>query len=524
MPRGPESLLLCRTTAFHFFLTMSDSIRLPSKKRKASEGKDGKKKKSSSSSSHSWLSTFQAPSTSNGTTSLPVPASDSLDPMPHPLVLPEASSEPLTAPDALKSWDVHDTNDEIGVALSNGRPPSPQAVVPVPDVQEQDILPNTSRDSVAVGIPEPEPEAYAAEPPIPEPEEPQCLTPKDNKYYFESGDCTFLVGGVLFKVHKYGFQKDPDSAFANMFKDAQGDVSAPIPLSDSSEDFRLLCWVLYAPLSKIFRLATQPNDNIDVKKYLRILDIAHKYTLVDVETWAWSMAQLNPSAMPSHLDSCSEGDLVELFGLAMRCSTSAREFVQLVETAWLGRVKRDELRCSRALTVGEYYGRREFQGNLFMEMRNRLTNGSIWTSPQLGLQNLHLTKVQSDRLLLGFVTMASQMASIRQLLSSELPIAGANLNRSFGPSHYHISCEDEWRTMCHERSFEYDNPVGARLILEDAGKSAYYTCVIERFQVVAADLKQYVPDKAADYFLGPVVSATPLQDKPPEMLPPKPIE
>ncbi|KAJ7069360.1 hypothetical protein C8F01DRAFT_1112414 [Mycena amicta] len=230
---------------------------------------------------------------------------------------------------------------------------------------------------------------------------------KDEKYYFDDGDYTFLVDGVLFKLHKLSLYKHPDSAFRNMFQDAKEEVSDVIELDDKAEDFRALCWIIYATPLEIFHLASRP-DEVGVRKYLSVLEMAHKYMLSDLETWAWSVARVQPPMVPNYLDICSLDELEHMFSLSIRCQGSVPEFPALVETAWLTRLRRGELSSRQALTIGEFHGRRAFQGDVYMHLRGILINseGPLLTSPALGLMHLGLTKAQEHRLLLGWAILS----------------------------------------------------------------------------------------------------------------------
>ncbi len=94
---------------------------------------------------------------------------------------------------------------------------------------------------------------------------------RDEEYYRMDGDCVILVGSVLFKVrhltlssslnckvnfrqvHRFLLERDL-SAFANMFSMPQGETALPHALTDENplvlhddiDDFRALCWIIYA--------------------------------------------------------------------------------------------------------------------------------------------------------------------------------------------------------------------------------------------------------------------------------------
>ncbi|KAF7364778.1 BTB domain-containing protein [Mycena venus] len=90
----------------------------------------------------------------------------------------------------------------------------------------------------------------------------------DDKYFFDDGDCMFIVGGFLFKLHRLFLSRDPESVFRDMFRIPQGSTTAgneldPIPLTeDSADDFRALCWALYALPGEI-QLQNDSEANIE---------------------------------------------------------------------------------------------------------------------------------------------------------------------------------------------------------------------------------------------------------------------
>ncbi|KAJ7069359.1 hypothetical protein C8F01DRAFT_1112411 [Mycena amicta] len=319
---------------------------------------------------------------------------------------------------------------------------------------------------------------------------------KDKKYYFDDGDCTFLVDGVLFKLHKSILSKNPDSAFRHMFQDAKEEDSDIIELGDRAEDFRSLCWIIYATPLEIVHLASRP-DEVGVRKYLSVLELAHKYMLSDLETWAWNMARVKPPMVPNYLDICSPDELEHMFSLATRCQESVPDFPALVETAWLTRLKRGELSSGQALTIGEFHGRRAFQGDVYMHLRGILIAGPVLTSPALGLSHLGLTKAQEQRLLLGWTILSNHMGGLKKLLSNDVPQADPNC------SNHYYDCRNKWDDI-HPR-YSVDQPESMFPWLAAVEK-------LRRSQPLSKCLRLHIDSIApymassftlADYFLGP---------------------
>ncbi|KAJ7069367.1 hypothetical protein C8F01DRAFT_1112432 [Mycena amicta] len=307
---------------------------------------------------------------------------------------------------------------------------------------------------------------------------------KDEKYYFEDGDCTFLVEGVLFKLHKFNLRRHPESMFCNLFKDANGEKSETIPLDDSAEDFRALCWVIYALPSEMYMISTTP-ESVDVRQYLRILDVAHKYILPHYESWAWMMARLVPSALPSYLDTCSEDDLEHILGMALRCKTSAPELLDLVEVPWIARIKQGKVSYQRALTVGELYGLRILQAEVYMELRKQIVSGPATASAEHGFAHFQLSYMQLHRLLLGH-------ALLSNLARGPTPIQ--TLPRT-SYCNYHYNCQSVWEKF-------FQNIHDAASLERTRQAVSGHSCIIVYLNTLSASL---IPPMTlvADYFLGP---------------------
>ncbi|KAF7299867.1 BTB domain-containing protein [Mycena chlorophos] len=221
---------------------------------------------------------------------------------------------------------------------------------------------------------------------------------KDEKYYFEKGDCTFLVQGVLFKLTRFQLSRDPQSFFAVLFADANGDASEVIELDDSVEDFRALCWAIYSGPIEMYNACTVPST-VEVKTYLRIIDIAHKYVLPEYETWAWLMSRGNGGALDDHLATCSEAELEHMLDLGIRCESSVPDLVNLVELTWVTRTRNGSVSCEKALNVGRTHNRPHIQAATYLHLHNHLMNGVDVPTPDGDFSYLGLSKPHLRRLL-----------------------------------------------------------------------------------------------------------------------------
>nr|GAT43416.1 predicted protein [Mycena chlorophos] len=178
------------------------------------------------------------------------------------------------------------------------------------------------------------------------------LTPApipDDKYHFEDGDCMFLVENMEFKVHKVMFSRDPDSMFRTMFSLPQNSLPPDtIRVSDSLDDFRGLCWILYAMPADI---SQQSTPEADVPKLLRVVHMAHKYGLGQYEKWALHMLALQCKGSTNFATTCAEPLLENLLEQAEICG--AKELHKLVINQWITRLSQKEFPAARALALGE---------------------------------------------------------------------------------------------------------------------------------------------------------------------------
>nr|GAT43409.1 predicted protein [Mycena chlorophos] len=284
----------------------------------------------------------------------------------------------------------------------------------------------------------------------------------DSRYFFPTGDCTLLVGGVLFKLHKFALCRDAesDSAFSHMFQDAEGSPTEIIPLDDSVEEFRHFCWALYALPDEIYRLGmaqktqkstggfggffnkSTPLEKIDMRKFLGICNLAHKYLMPRFELWAWSVLQPHLS---SYFPSCTLDDLEYLVDLGMRFRKAHSKFLlHDSEKEWLGRLRsKNTAYFGRALTLAEKHNRTSFQTDIYMEMRNQLLVGPSAKSLDEFLTPMGLVEHQRECFIHGHAELSAMFqAPPPKLFVTTVPSYSP-------PCATHANCERAWsRIIC----------------------------------------------------------------------------
>ncbi|KAJ7740237.1 hypothetical protein DFH07DRAFT_926664 [Mycena maculata] len=232
---------------------------------------------------------------------------------------------------------------------------------------------------------------------------------RDEKYFFDDGDCMFLVGGVLFKLHRLFLCRDPESMFRGMFSIPQNGMAQapdlePIPLpDDTADEFRAFCWAIYALPGEIYLQSTHKGD---IARLVNVAKMGHKYTLPMFESWALEMLVTQG---PIYLRTCAPNMLSRIMSLAALCENG--QLFALVETFWLSRV-RGGLPCTEALSAGEMHGRRRFLADVYYHLHKELCTTAL--SPASAFSHLHLTDKQLLRLLSGHTLLTNFWDHLRQ--------------------------------------------------------------------------------------------------------------
>ncbi|KAJ6508261.1 hypothetical protein C8R45DRAFT_966750 [Mycena sanguinolenta] len=242
--------------------------------------------------------------------------------------------------------------------------------------------------------------------------EPQGPKPavNDEEYFFDDGDCLFVAEGYFFKVHKVILSRDPESMFRTMFSLPQASATHsneldPIVLSgDSADEFRSLCWALYALPTEI---QAQNHHEADIERLVIVAKMAHKYSLSSFETWALSMIWIHSRSERDYLDHCPQNLLNRVYEAA--AAGGRRDLCELVEEKWLARLKRRELHLRHALDFGETHDMRAFlalayyqQAQDMQSFAPKLSTGSEITD----FSQLNLTPSQLHRLLSGYCSLS----------------------------------------------------------------------------------------------------------------------
>ncbi|KAJ7696682.1 hypothetical protein B0H17DRAFT_1130709 [Mycena rosella] len=202
--------------------------------------------------------------------------------------------------------------------------------------------------------------------------------------------------------------------FRGMFSIPQGSAVQPtdllpIPLTeDSAEEFRALCWVVYALPNEIHLQSTR---GADIPRLANAAKMCHKYTLPVFEGWALDMIrnQCQPGSL-DYLKTCPSDILHTLMGLALLCNHG--RLLSLVETNWIFRARSGELPCNSALAAGEKYNRRQFLADVYYHLNKQLYASNL--SSGQAFSDLNLTDQQLLRLLSGHALLSNFWYHLRR--------------------------------------------------------------------------------------------------------------
>ncbi|KAJ7280350.1 hypothetical protein C8J57DRAFT_123943 [Mycena rebaudengoi] len=342
---------------------------------------------------------------------------------------------------------------------------------------------------------------------------------RDPEYYREDGDCKIRVENTLFSIHRFLLARD-SSAFETMFQLPQGtqspqgstDVDPIVLTGDTTEEFRALCWALYALPDEILKQNTKGNSMF---KLIKVAAISHKYHLAAFQSW--SMGSIRQRCDPRgnrYLDTCLSATLAALLDLFILYSNE--NFIGHVENAWTSRLRSDLSRSDhlhQALACAERHGLRKFMGNIYstqlaIATRVGLENGSSSVATQFPNAD-KLDAKHLQRLLLGSWSLSMHW----QRLTTTIPQLPQGTCLS--ASQHKMYCVATWKSWWLQSGTQ-GGPMEVRKKLQhilDTANSVYNgtvegilitrPCASTARGIVGLLIKQ-LDATLADHFLGPL--------------------
>ncbi|KIM40985.1 hypothetical protein M413DRAFT_28085 [Hebeloma cylindrosporum] len=257
----------------------------------------------------------------------------------------------------------------------------------------------------------------------------------EKQYYHQSGDLVFVVEGILFKIHRFqleralGVNSDPIPLGAQQLLQGVAEKNLKIQfLHDKAEEFRALCWALYAPPHEIVLQHTASHFKLDL--ILNVFLISHKYCLESLQTFAHQI-------LVSHCNAtCKIPELERVLRLSI--GNKASPVTKAVEQALLHRLEEDRLgtiSTARLITLAEELGMRDFQGKLYYHELVR-DEASILKIPSSTAYNFPCTGNLTEKQLLALFHGYRSLLRYWRHLPSE--VREKTLPKL-------ASCEDHWK-------------------------------------------------------------------------------
>ncbi|KXN89056.1 hypothetical protein AN958_06360 [Leucoagaricus sp. SymC.cos] len=293
---------------------------------------------------------------------------------------------------------------------------------------------------------------------------------RDTDYYFEKDDCIIRAENCLFKIHRFLLERD-SPIFQDLFSLPQTSSASehvhsgistirgegesdenPVICHDTADDFRALCWALYARPKDI---DAQRTTSADLVQMARLLAISHKYQIEHLCDWCWSVIGTKAAQVFQHLTSSSDQGWKEterLLNLSIQ-SQQAR-LAKALEEDWLRKIQSTNIADSQmalraALDAAERSAGtlRQFHGKAYyMYIKNVMMLHSSSESPiEVGnsaafvnLDTSVLSELRCHRLCQGLWTLAQ--------LSMKLLAAVPRLNDNASCTDHSSICIPTWNT------------------------------------------------------------------------------
>ncbi|KAJ7034711.1 hypothetical protein C8F04DRAFT_559659 [Mycena alexandri] len=235
---------------------------------------------------------------------------------------------------------------------------------------------------------------------------------RDSVFYKPGGDCKIRVEDTVFCIHRFLLERD-SATFQTMFELPQGiekpqgstDGDPIVLAGDTLEEFRALCWALYAFPNEI---VDENEDRKSLEKLANLAMIAHKYQLGAFQSWSMTAIRKKCHTPDGALESCPSRLLPTIIRLSLRYHDDALK--SRVISAWISRLSNatsplpsfsplPTSEFSDALEFAEENSLRQFLGKLYyakLIVAHRDLDKSVFPSvnfPFEGLDPRHMQRI-----------------------------------------------------------------------------------------------------------------------------------
>ncbi|KAF8204625.1 hypothetical protein BJ912DRAFT_2907 [Pholiota molesta] len=333
-------------------------------------------------------------------------------------------------------------------------------------------------------------------------------------------------GSVLFKIHRLLLERET-SAFSNMFNLPQGNTGSqvnsdenPLVLHDDVNDFRALCWILYALPTEYSQ--QHSIDTANIQKLVSLFLISHKYHFEAHETFARDLLAKHCSTFIArhpfnprfliprqrhYFNRCPESRLEAILRIVILTEQTFELPPSLIQKIWKNRLKEANASISYALGVGEALGLREFVGELYYIELTRMKPMPLEGSPAYVYPVISaLEPHQKLALYQGSLSLRWYWSNTLQMSRSQLEQFKCD-DDSDGEWHH---CLSVWREGWKEVDYNgwdsrpFDplkemSKVVSRIMERGHEEGSWAPCALP----LIAHMQECLEENIADHFLGP---------------------
>ncbi|KIM40986.1 hypothetical protein M413DRAFT_157626 [Hebeloma cylindrosporum] len=274
---------------------------------------------------------------------------------------------------------------------------------------------------------------------------------RDKHHYHESGDLAFVVGDILFKIHRFQLERCSSSLTDNpLLRSGQQlpKENKPRVLQDKVEEFRALCWALYAPPQETALQYNAPNFKL--KLILDLFLISHKYRLDSLQTFATQLLVYHCTPPKT---TCRTPELESILRVATR--NKALPLIEIIEQALLCRLEDDQtITTAELIKLAEELDMRRFQGKLYYHALVKEQSSPISKIPSstaYDIPGIDLSEKQSMALFRGY----------RSLLRYWQNLPGEAREKKLSQltsCKDHHKCQSEWDSAWSVEAFKNRDP------------------------------------------------------------------
>ncbi|KAF7299833.1 hypothetical protein HMN09_00990200 [Mycena chlorophos] len=232
----------------------------------------------------------------------------------------------------------------------------------------------------------------------------------DEEFYREDGDCKIRVGKTGFLVHRRHLV-EASPVLKQIIESYPPDCV--VSLVVDVDEFRALCWALYATPEAIFTAAVQDHDT--VSRLLLLASATHQFRCSALSSLVHSSLRTIISS-PSFSASCSSALFTRFVDTAVKTRNDA--LLEATVTTWSARLQTNDIPCVPAILAADTHDLSTLRGvayyhhvqTLLAEEGTNSRGATVFRTEQL----TKLSNAQVTRLLSGHWSLVSLCEQLKR--------------------------------------------------------------------------------------------------------------